>query len=440
MIDLQTKYNSKKVSPEEAVKFLSPGDAVIYPIAPGEPQLIHEALCQYEGLDDNKLYRTLTNVPTYDLPKDKLKQVSIFLGGDRQLMNDGVVELLPNHFGDTVDLIKMREEQIVVMFTASPMDEKGYFSLGLANAYVGGLLDVATKIIIEVNENCPYTYGENHHVHIDDVTAFVESNAPLPTIPAPVIDEKSGEIGKIIADLVPDGATLQIGYGAVPSAVMNNLTTKKHLGFHTEMLPDKVMDLYESGALDNSKKETYVGKTVTTFAMGTAKLYEWLDKNENIYFVPVNQSNSLREIAKEDKLYTINATIQVDLLGQCNSEKLPNKYYSSTGGQSDFGKGVRMTAEGVGIIALNSTAANDKISTIVPSLYAGAAVTTSKNDVDYVVTEYGAARLKGKTINERVEALINIAHPKFRDELRQEAVALKYIAEPAEETSVLQTV
>lgn len=407
--------------------FLPPGDAVVYPIAPGEPSLLHEALCHYEGLDQNKLYRTLTNVPTYNIPKDKLKQVSIFLGGDRKLMNEGIVELLPNHFGDTVDLIKLREKEIVLMFTASPMDEKGYFSLGLANAYVGGLLDVASKIIIEVNENCPYTFGENHHVHIDDVTALVESSEPLPTIPAPLIDEKSEAIGKIIADLVPDGATLQIGYGAVPSAVMNNLSSKKNLGFHTEMLPDKVMDLYASGALDNSKKETYVGKTVTTFAMGTTELYKWLNKNKNIYFVPVNQSNSLREIAKEDNLYTINATIQVDLLGQCNSEKLPNKYYSSSGGQSDFGKGVRMTANGVGIIALNSTAANDTLSTIVASLYSGAAVTTSKNDIDYVVTEYGAARLKGKTINERVEALIKIAHPKFRDELKQDAIQMKYI-------------
>lgn len=428
MKELLTKYNDKKVSATEAIKFLAPGDAVIYPIAPGEPKLLHDALCHYEGLDNNKLYRTLTNVPTYDLPKDKLKQISIFLGGDRQLMNDGVVELLPNHFGDTVDLIKMREEQIVLMFNASPMDDKGYFSLSLANAYVGGLLDVATKIIIEVNENCPYTYGVNHHVHIDDVTALIESSEPLPTVPEPVIDEKSEAIGKIIADLVPDGATLQIGYGSVPSAVMNNLTTKRQLGFHTEMLPDNVIELYNSGALDNSQKETYIGKTVTTFAMGSPKLYEWLDKNEDIYFVPVNQSNAVKEIAKEDNLYTINATIQVDLLGQCNSEKLPNKYYSSTGGQSDFGKGVRMTTNGVGIIALNSTAAKDSISTIVPSLYNGAAVTTSKNDVDYIVTEYGAARMKGKTINERVEALIAIAHPKFRDELRAEAQALKYLA------------
>lgn len=428
MKELLTKYNDKKVSATEAIKFLAPGDAVVYPIAPGEPKLLHDALCHYEGLDNNKLYRTLTNVPTYDLPKDKLKQISIFLGGDRQLMNDGVVELLPNHFGDTVDLIKMREEQIVLMFNASPMDDKGYFSLSLANAYVGGLLDVATKIIIEVNENCPYTYGVNHHVHIDDVTALIESSEPLPTVPEPVIDEKSEAIGKIIADLVPDGATLQIGYGSVPSAVMNNLTTKRQLGFHTEMLPDNVIELYNSGALDNSQKETYIGKTVTTFARGSPKLYQWLDKNEDIYFVPVNQSNALKEIAKEDNLYTINATIQVDLLGQCNSEKLPNKYYSSTGGQSDFGKGVRMTTNGVGIIALNSTAAKDSISTIVPSLYNGAAVTTSKNDVDYIVTEYGAARMKGKTINERVEALIAIVHPKFRDELRAEAQALKYLA------------
>ena len=208
---------------------------------------------------------------------------------------------------------------------------------------------------------------------------------------------------------------------------MNNLMDKKDLSFHTEMLPDNAIELENSGAVTNTKKETHVGKTVTTFAMGTEKLYEWLNYNEDVYFLPVDQSNNLLNIAKEDNLYTVNATIQVDFLGQCNSEKLPGMYYSSTGGQSDFGKGVRLTTNGVGIIALNSTASNDSISTIVPSLYSDAAVSTSKNDIDYVVTEYGAARLKGKTINERVEALISIAHPKFRDELTEEARKLNYL-------------
>lgn len=270
---------------------------------------------------------------------------------------------------------------------------------------------------------------EKHSVHIDQVTALVESNRELPTLPNPEIDEKSAAIGKAIAEIIPDGATLQIGYGAVPAAVMDNLSNKKDLGFHTEMLPDKAIELVKSGALTNTKKETYKGKTVTTFAYGSKELYKWLDKNEDVYFLPVDMSNSVKEIGKEDNLYTINATIQVDLLGQCNSEKLPGRYYSSSGGQADFGKGVRMTKHGVGIIALNSTANNDTMSTIVPALYEAAAVTTSKNDVDYIVTEYGAARLKGKTINERAEALIAIAHPKFREELRQQAIKLNYIHE-----------
>lgn len=427
MNDLMQIYNQKKVTPEEAVKNIKPGDAIVYPIAPGEPVLLHKALGDYEGLSNNTLYRALTHVPTYDLPKDKLKQVSIFLGGDRKAMNEGLVELLPNHFGDTPDLIKMREDQITIMITVSPMDDKGYFSFGLSNSYVGGLLDVADRIIVEVNENYPYTYGENHHVHVEDVAALVESSEPIPTLQNPEIDEKSKKIGEIIAELIPNEATLQIGYGAVPSAVMNNLMDKKDLSFHTEMLPDNAIELEKSGAVTNTKKETHVGKTVTTFAMGTEKLYEWLNYNEDVYFLPVDQSNNLLNIAKEDNLYTVNATIQVDFLGQCNSEKLPGMYYSSTGGQSDFGKGVRLTTNGVGIIALNSTASNDNISTIVPSLYSDAAVSTSKNDIDYVVTEYGAARLKGKTINERVEALISIAHPKFRDELTEEARKLNYL-------------
>lgn len=157
MTDLMQIYNQKKVTPEEAVKNIKPGDAIVYPIAPGEPVLLHKALGDYEGLSNNTLYRALTHVPTYDLPKDKLKQVSIFLGGDRKAMNEGLVELLPNHFGDTPDLIKMREDQITIMITVSPMDDKGYFSFGLSNSYVGGLLDVADRIIVEVNENYPYT-------------------------------------------------------------------------------------------------------------------------------------------------------------------------------------------------------------------------------------------------------------------------------------------
>lgn len=428
MTDFKQLYAEKLMSAEEAVKFIEPGDAIIYPIAPGEPNALHKALNEYEGLDNNKLYRALTQRKTYDLPKDKLLQIAIFLASDRQAMNEGLVELLPNHFGDTPKLIAEREDQIVPMFLASPMDEEGYFSLGLSNSYVGYNLANAKNIIIEVNENYPYTYGLNHRVHINDVTAIVEDNTPIDELPNPKIDEKSAKIGSIIADIIPDNATLQIGYGAVPSAVMNKLTDKKGLGFHTEMLPTNAIELANKGALTNENKETYIGKTVTTFAMGSRELYDWLDHNEDVYFLPVDVSNSVVEIGKEDNLYCINATIQVDLLGQCNSEKLPGKYYSSSGGQADFGKGVRLTKNGVGIIALNSTAGkDDALSTIVPTLYADAAVTTSKNDIDYVVTEYGAARLKGKTISERVEALIAIAHPKFRDELREEAKKLNYI-------------
>lgn len=427
MSDFQATYSQKVMSAQDAIKFIEPKDAIVYPICPGEPGKLHDALVNYEGLDHKVLYRTLTALPTPDLPKDKLKFVSIFLGGDRKAHNQGLVELLPNHFGDTVDLIQMREKQIVPMFIASPMDEEGYFSLGLANAYVGPLLENAKNIIIEVNDKYPYTYGELHKVHVDDVSAIVESDAEIVTLPNPEIDEKSAEIGRLIAEIIPDGATLQIGYGAVPNAVMNNLVDKKHLGFHTEMLPDKAMELTKVGAVDNQQKDTLVGKSVTTFALGSKELYQWLDHNEDVYFLPVNHSNNVVEIGKENHLYTVNATIQVDLLGQCNSEKLPDKYYSSSGGQADFSKGVRISQSGVGIIALNSTAANDTVSTIVPSLYEAAAVTTSKNDVDYIVTEYGAARLKGKTINERVEALIQIAHPKFREELRQKAIELQYL-------------
>ena len=215
----------------------------------------------------------------------------------------------------------------------------------------------------------------------------------------------------------------------MPNAVIEYLKGHRDLGIHTEMLPDKVVDLYENDCISNTNKKIFKGKTTATFALGSKKLYDFMDNNKDIMMLPCNVSNDLRNIAQLDNLVSINSTVEIDFLGQCNSETMNGKYYSSTGGQADFAKGVRLTENGRGIICLYSTAKNDTISKIVSVLPQGAVVTTSKNDVDIVVTEYGKAELKGKTIQARTEALINIAHPKFRDQLTFEAIKRGFLSQ-----------
>ncbi|MFJ8268278.1 acetyl-CoA hydrolase/transferase family protein [Peribacillus asahii] len=307
------------------------------------------------------------------------------------------------------------------------MDENGYFSLGTSVSYVGPLLADAKTIILEVNENMPHTFGEENHIHISQVAGIVENHVMVPTVSNPELSDKDYKIGQTIADIINNGDTLQIGFGAMPNAVMEFLSNHRDLGIYTEMLPDKIVDLYESGAITNQNKSLYKGKSTATFALGTRRLYDFIHENEEILFLPCNVTNDVRNIAQLDHLVSVNSTVEVDFLGQCNSETINGKYYSSSGDQADFTKGVRLTKNGRGIICLYSTAKNDTISKIVPTLPQGAVITTSKNDVDMIVTEFGKAELKAKTIQERTQALINIAHPKFREELAFQATRMGFL-------------
>ncbi len=284
----------------------------------------------------------------------------------------------------------------------------------------------AETILIEVNEQMPRTYGENK-IHISDVTAIVENNIALPEAPIPKITDKDKTVGEYVAELIDNGDTIQIGYGSIPNAIMDNLTNHRHLGVHTEMIPDNIIKLYESGVITNEQKPFYKGKLTTTFAFGTKRLYDFMHNNRDIYMLPVNKSNNLCHVAQYDNLVTINATVEVDFLGQCNSEKVGDLYWSSSGGQADFQIASHLSDNGKSILCLHSTAKNDTISTIVPVLAPGTPVTTSKNDVDYIVTEYGVAQLRGKSIRERTKELIRIAHPKFREELSFQAKKLGYL-------------
>jgi acyl-CoA hydrolase len=307
-----------------------------------------------------------------------------------------------------------------VVSMASPMDEHGYFSLGLAPDYTMAAVARARVVLLEVNPNVPFANG-NCHVHISQVSALVESDEPLFEVGLPAIGPVQEAIGAHVAAMIDDGSTLQIGYGGIPDAVVMQLRHKRDLGIHTEMIGDGILSLVEAGAVNNSRKTFMPGKMVATFALGSQRLYRFLHRNPMLEMHPVDFTNDPYLAARNDKLCAINATLQIDLLGQCGSESLGHLPYSGTGGQVDFVRAANRSRDGKAFIVLPSTAKGDTISRIVPTLSPGTHVTTSKNDINYVVTEFGVAELRGKTAKQRATALIGIAHPDFRSELREAA-------------------
>lgn len=414
-------------SSDDAVSLIGENEDIILPLAVGMPRALYEALERHDGLKNCRLYEMLPLNRLINVEPDKLKIISMFLNNEeRQAFRDKKIDLLPNHFSDLPKILKEITNRPTIMAQAAPMDHEGYFSFGTNSDYIVPLLPYAGKIILEVNDHMPRTLGDNK-VHINDVTAIIEHHEPLfetPVIPFNEIDEK---IGKFVAELIENGDTLQIGFGGVPNAIMNYLTDYRNLTIYTEMFPDRIVDLYESGALTNENNQLAKGRLTATFAYGTKRLYDFMHENDDVRLFPVNKTNDPRIISKHKNMVCINSTIEVDFLGQCNSETIGTYYYSSSGGQGEFGIGTRLAEEGKGIICLHSTAKNDTFSKIVPTLARGSVVTTTKNDVDYVVTEYGIAKLKGKTIRERTKELINIAHPKFKDELTFTAKKMGYL-------------
>ncbi|MFV8827366.1 acetyl-CoA hydrolase/transferase family protein [Alkalihalobacterium sp. APHAB7] len=417
-MNITNMYKQKrKVSSDEAITIIEPKADIIVPLAVGEPPGLLDALPKADHLEGNRLFQMLSLRPVLNVNKDKVKIVSMFLNKDeRRAFYEHDIDLLPNHFSDLPFLLDEITTNRVLMVTTSPMDANGYFSLGTNCDYIPYLINENVTIIVEVNEQMPRTFGKNQ-IHISQVDAIYENHQPLPETPTIPLREEDKIIGKSIAELIKNGDTLQIGFGAIPNAIMNDLKAYQDLTIFTEMIPDQVVELFESGAVTNRSNPLAPGKMTATFAYGTKRLYDFMHENKDVFMLPVDETNDVRHISSIDRMVTINATVEVDFLGQCNSETIGGRYYSSTGGQGDFGIGARMAKEGRGVICLHSTAKNGEISKIVPTLPSGAVVTTSKNDVDYVVTEYGVAKLRGKTIRERTQNLINIAHPKFREEL-----------------------
>lgn len=428
----QALYLQKRTSAADAVRHVHNGDTIIVSTGVGEPPtLLTELSTQRHSFQNVKVAQILAlRKYAYFDPETvaNVRHVALFYGpASRAGGQAGWVDFTPNYFSEIPAQIERGQIPAEVVFSmASPMDAHGYFSLSLGADYTMAAVAKARAVLLEVNPNVPFAYG-NCLVHVSQVTALVESSDPVLEVGLPTIGPVQAAIGKQVAELVEDGSTLQIGYGGIPDAVVMQLTDKHDLGIHTEMIGDGIMTLVESGTVTNRRKNYLPGKMIATFALGSAKLYRFMDRNPMLEMHPVNFTNDPMLAGQNDKLVAINATLQIDLLGQCGSESLGHSPFSGTGGQSDFVRAANRSRGGKAFIVLPSTAKDDTISRIAPVLSPGTHVSTSKNDINYVVTEYGVAQLRGKSAGQRARELIGIAHPNFRAELTAQAKHMKLL-------------
>lgn len=424
------QYRNKLITLDEALAKVESNSDVVVGLAAVEPVDFLSRLHEIKDRVENVNVLTCLNLGMYEFttnPEMKghfCNATWFYTPMTRKAHAYGTTSFIPNHLHLVAeDRLKYRAPKIFVA-TATPMDKHGYFNIPLSLTYEKTMIEAADIVILEINPNYPRTFGDSN-VHISKVDFVYETAIPVPIFPYAPVSDKDKVIGNYIADLVEDGATIQLGIGGIPNAVAGALVHKKELGVHTELFNDGMVDLIEAGAITNNKKTLHKGVSVSTMAFGSQKLYDFIDQNPGFAIMDGAYVNDPYVIAKNYKQTSINTTLEIDLTGQCCSESLGTRQFSGTGGQADTAIGAQMSEGGKSIIALYSTTfSKDKgheISKIVPTLAPGAAVSLQRNNVDYVVTEYGVARLKGKTIKERVEALVSIAHPDFREDLRKEA-------------------
>lgn len=422
-MDYKKIYQEKLCTAEEAAKRVQSGWIIGMDSGPvATPAIIDAVIKRAKAgeVSNLKVHNMLDYYPfdfyTENL-RGKIESISWFSGANsRNAVNSGFGDFGPAYFYEIPDLYRKFYDFDVFFTQVSPMDKHGYMSLGICAASSAGIFDKSKRVFVEVNENMPRACG-GINLHVSQIDAIVENNIPVPTLEAPFIDETSRKIGEIIAEQIPDGACIQLGIGAIPDATGMALKNKKDLGIHTEMFTGSMVDLIECGAVNNSKKQIHRYKSVTTFAYGPKRMYDYVDDNPSIIFLPVEYVNNPNVISQNDNVISINACIEVDLWGQVCSESIGTKHMSGTGGQVDYARGATHSKGGKSFIAIQSTAKNGTISKITPCLAEGAICTTNKNEVDYVVTEYGIAHLRGQTLSSRAKQLIQIAHPDFRDEL-----------------------
>jgi itaconate CoA-transferase len=434
-------YQSKLTTPDQAVASIPSGSKLSMGMAMAEPPALLKALADRAGdgrIEDLKVYYFESTriagetILRYELI-DRIRPYCMFISAtERALIKRGVedggrkvINYVPNNFHQTPRLLIDEIGIDTFVCTVSPMDRHGYFSFGTGNDYSTKVARSAKRLIVEVNENMPRVSGAGAELHVSEVDAIVENNVPLLELPIRAPAPEDEVIGRTIAGLVPDGACLQMGVGALPNLVCAELKDRNDLGIHTEALNPGLVDLVRAGVVSNRRKAIDRGKTVFTFAMGQKTMYDFLNDNPAVESAPVDYVNDPHTIAQNDNVISINATIQIDLTGACNSEHMLGHQYSASGGQLDFVRGAYASKGGKSIIAAQSTAAKGKVSRIVARL--DGPVTTPRIDTHYVVTEYGAVNLKGLSSTERAQELIALAHPEFRDELMASAKELHLV-------------
>ena len=420
------------VSAGDAVAEVRSGEQLFVHGGAATPSVLLAALAERaEELSDVRLVHFHTEGPAPHLDPamaGHFRHVALFIGANaREAVNEGRADYVPVFLSDVPRLFASGALPLdAALLNVSPPDAHGFCSLGTSVDAALAASGSAKRVIAQLNRSMPRTHGDSF-VHVDDIDLAVEVDQPPYDHDEPVIGEVERRIGQFVADLVPDGATLQLGIGAIPAAVAHALHDKRDLGVHTEMFTEVVLDLVECGALTGAAKEVNRGKIVSAFLMGSRRLYEFVDDNPLIEMRPVDYTNDTSVIRRFRRMVAVNSALSVDLTGQVSADSIGTRLYSGVGGQMDFIRGAALAEEGRAIIALPSTAAGGSLSRIAPVLTLGAGVVTTRAHVRTIVTEHGVAELWGRSIRERAEALIGIADPRFRDELRAEARRLYHV-------------
>lgn len=434
--EMKKKYPEKLMPEEEVFSHIHRGNRIFVGTGCGEPQYLVSSLIKFvqghpKAFFDAELFHVWTlGVAPYTDQKFSLnfRHNSFFIGENtRSAINQGLADYTPLFLSQVPGLFRRRLVPIdVALIQTSPPDNHGYVSLGISVDITKAAAENASLVIAQVNSNMPRVHGDTF-VHIDDMDFIIPHDEPLLEYKTEVPDDIAQRIGKYVARIVEDGDTIQVGYGSIPNAILSNLSNKKHLGIHTELLTDGIVKLMREGVVDNSKKNIDPGKTVATFCLGDRETYDCIHDNPAIEFKTIDYTNNPLVIARINKMTAINSALEIDLTGQATAESIGKTFYSGIGGSADFMRGAVLAPGGKTILALQSTARNGEVSRIVPFLDRGEGITFGRGDLHYVITEYGIAYIHGKNIRERAMELIAIAHPKFRPWLIEQAKGLNLI-------------
>lgn len=415
-------WQDKLISADAAAQKVHSGERVFLTGNCSTPQAFLKALLRrHEELCEVEVVQLLGFGPDEYITPDISEHIrinSLFIAPNiRKALNQGLADFTPVFLSEIPGLFRSGRLGLdIAVVQVSPPDAHGYCSYGVEVGVTKSAAESAGLVIAEVNPNMPRTLGDSF-IHVDQIDFFIDVDYQLPEVIAPPANAVQQKIATYIAELIPDAATLQMGIGGIPDAVLRCLDGHKNLGIHTELFSDGVMDMIQKGIITNSRKSIHPGKVVAGFVIGSHQLYKYIYDNPIFELHPTEYVNDPFIIAQNDRMISINSALEVDLTGQVCADSIGTSFYSGVGGQLDFVRGASRSKDGMSFIALPSTAKNNTLSRIVPTLKTGAGVTTTRNDVHYIATEFGVADMYGRTINERVHALVNIAHPDFREEL-----------------------